>query len=100
VGLIFMVEFAIVEFVGLIFMVEFAIVEFVGLIFMVEFAIVEFVGLIFMVEFAIVEFDPVELESANTGATPVALIKIPSSNSPLALIFTKDEFIFSYISNY
>lgn len=57
--------------------------------------IVEFV----MVEFEAVELEFVELEAANTGETPAALIKMPSNNNPLALIFTKDESVFSYISN-
>ncbi len=48
-----------------------------------------------MVEFVLlVEF------AAKTGATPVALIKIPSNASALALILTKDEFLFLYLSNY
>lgn len=67
-------------------------------VFIVEFVIVEFDPM-FMVEFDMVELEPVELESANAGAAPAALIKIPSNNSPLALIFTKDESVFLYISN-
>lgn len=58
--------------------------------------IVEFV----IVEFEVVELELVELEAANTGETPAALIKMPSNNSPLALIFTKDESVFLYISNW
>lgn len=78
-------------------MAEFDAVE-LEPIFMVEFAIVEF-ELVFMVEFEVVELELVELEAANAGADPAALIKIPSNNSPLALIFTKDESVFLYISN-
>ncbi len=53
-----------------------------------------------LVELVMVELTLVELESASAGDIPAALIKIPNNISPLALIFTTDEFVFLYISNY
>jgi hypothetical protein len=80
-----------------VFMAEFDAVELEPML-VVEFDAVELEPV--LVELVMVELALVELESASAVDIPATLIKIPNNISPLALIFTIDEFVFLYISNY